>query len=207
MVVIDGSVPNTLVIANCEVVKQRVAAAEHIGQVLDNLALVPLLYMQFHIGFCIIAAVAPPIIFKGKSLTELLQNSKIVATHTDSLDVLTGHQDNTKFALGMSPTEPFVLTGHQDNAEFALAMCPTEPFVLSGDVPASSSNLFEPMHRKPKSGAISLQLNLDDIFSGRKQSRRDSNPDSISSFVALSSKTVRATGSDPGSFHKVEGLN
>ncbi|KAL2459042.1 Secretory carrier-associated membrane protein [Forsythia ovata] len=129
-------VPNTLVIANCEVIKQRVAAAEHIGQfneearspfvkkwktiihpreviiwflaiiyfisgvpgayvlwyrplyramrtdsalkftwfflsyvVLDNLALVPLLYMRFHIGFCIIAAVAPPIIFKEKSLT------------------------------------------------------------------------------------------------------------------------------------------
>lgn len=29
----DGSVPNTLVIANCEVVKPRVAAAEHIAQV------------------------------------------------------------------------------------------------------------------------------------------------------------------------------
>ncbi|PNX94349.1 WD-40 repeat-containing protein MSI4-like [Trifolium pratense] len=28
----DGSVPNTLVIANCEVVKTRVAAAEHISQ-------------------------------------------------------------------------------------------------------------------------------------------------------------------------------
>ena len=30
----DGSVPNTLVIANCEVVKPRVAAAEHISQVM-----------------------------------------------------------------------------------------------------------------------------------------------------------------------------
>ncbi|KAI7728171.1 hypothetical protein M8C21_013187 [Ambrosia artemisiifolia] len=29
----DGSVPNTLVIANCEIVKPRVAAAEHIAQV------------------------------------------------------------------------------------------------------------------------------------------------------------------------------
>ena len=29
----DGTVPNTLVIANCEVVKPRVAAAEHISQV------------------------------------------------------------------------------------------------------------------------------------------------------------------------------
>lgn len=32
----DGSVPNTLVIANCEVVKPRVAAAEHISQVTAN---------------------------------------------------------------------------------------------------------------------------------------------------------------------------
>lgn len=31
----DGSVPNTLVIANCEVVKPRVAAAEHISQVMS----------------------------------------------------------------------------------------------------------------------------------------------------------------------------
>ena len=31
----DGSVPNTLVIANCEVVKPRVAAAEHIAQVMS----------------------------------------------------------------------------------------------------------------------------------------------------------------------------
>ena len=30
----DGSVPNTLVIANCDVVKSRVAAAEHISQVI-----------------------------------------------------------------------------------------------------------------------------------------------------------------------------
>jgi histone-binding protein RBBP4 len=29
----DGTVPNTLVIANVEVVKPRVAAAEHISQV------------------------------------------------------------------------------------------------------------------------------------------------------------------------------
>lgn len=35
----DGSVPNTLVIANCEVVKPRVAAAEHISQVFCGLYL------------------------------------------------------------------------------------------------------------------------------------------------------------------------
>ena len=32
----DGSVPNTLVIANCEVVKPRVATAEYISKVIDQ---------------------------------------------------------------------------------------------------------------------------------------------------------------------------
>ncbi|RXH88760.1 hypothetical protein DVH24_000359 [Malus domestica] len=101
----DGSVPNTLVIANCEVVKPRVAAAEHISQV--------------------------------NRIRELPQNSKIVATHTDSPDVLIWDieaQPNRHAVLGASDSRPdLLLTGHQDNAEFALAMCPSEPFVLSGE--------------------------------------------------------------------------
>ncbi|KAL8098883.1 hypothetical protein AgCh_031558 [Apium graveolens] len=52
----DGTVPNTLVIANCEIVKPRVAAAEHISEV--------------------------------NRIRELSQNSNILATHTDSPDVL-----------------------------------------------------------------------------------------------------------------------
>ncbi|CAA3017454.1 WD-40 repeat-containing MSI4-like [Olea europaea subsp. europaea] len=121
----DGSVPNTLVIANCEVVKPRVAAAEHIAQFNEE--------------------ARSPFVKKWKTIIhpgevnrirELPQNSKIVATHTDSPDVLiwdVESQPNRHPVLGASPSRPdLVLTGHQDNAEFALAMCPTEPFVLSG---------------------------------------------------------------------------
>ncbi|CAA2992133.1 WD-40 repeat-containing MSI4-like [Olea europaea subsp. europaea] len=121
----DGSVPNTLVIANCEVVKPRVAAAEHIAQFNEE--------------------ARSPFVKKWKTIIhpgevnrirELPQNSKIVATHTDSPDVLiwdVESQPNRHPVLGASASRPdLVLTGHQENAEFALAMCPTEPFVLSG---------------------------------------------------------------------------
>ncbi|KAK9043882.1 hypothetical protein V6N11_072206 [Hibiscus sabdariffa] len=69
-------------------------------------------------------------------IRELPQNSKIVATHTDSPDVLIWNveaQPNCHVVLGATNSRPdLILTGHQDNAEFALAMCPTEPYVLSG---------------------------------------------------------------------------
>lgn len=121
----DGSVPNTLVIANCEVVKPRVAAAEHISQFNEE-ARSPFV-KKFK-----------TIIHPGEvnRIRELPQNSKIVATHTDSPDVLIWDveaQPNRHAVLGAADSRPdLILTGHQDNAEFALAMCPTEPFVLSG---------------------------------------------------------------------------
>ncbi|XP_077216711.1 WD-40 repeat-containing protein MSI4-like [Tasmannia lanceolata] len=121
----DGSVPNTLVIANCEVVKPRVAAAEHISQFNEE-ARSPFV-RKFK-----------TIIHPGEvnRIRELPQNSKIVATHTDSPDVLIWDveaQPNRHAVLGAADSRPdLILTGHQDNAEFALAMCPTEPFVLSG---------------------------------------------------------------------------
>ncbi|KAL0694122.1 hypothetical protein Bca4012_061302 [Brassica carinata] len=121
----DGSVPNTLVIANCEVVKPRVAAAEHISQFNEE-ARSPFV-KKFK-----------TIIHPGEvnRIRELPQNSKIVATHTDSPDVLiwdVDTQPNRHAVLGAASSRPdLILTGHQDNAEFALAMCPTEPFVLSG---------------------------------------------------------------------------
>ncbi|KAK8602322.1 hypothetical protein V6N13_058036 [Hibiscus sabdariffa] len=121
----DGSVPNTLVIANCEVVKPRVAAAEHISQFNEE--------------------ARSPFVKKYKTLIhpgevnrirELPQNSNIVATHTDSPDVLIWDveaQPNRHAVLGATHSRPdLILTGHQDNAEFALAMCPTEPYVISG---------------------------------------------------------------------------
>ncbi|KAF1892384.1 hypothetical protein Lal_00010849 [Lupinus albus] len=121
----DGSVPNTLVIANCEVVKPRVAAAEHICQFNEE-ARSPFV-KKFK-----------TIIHPGEvnRIRELPQNSKIVATHTDSPDVLiwdVESQPNRHAVLGAANSRPdLILTGHQDNAEFALAMCPTEPYVLSG---------------------------------------------------------------------------
>ncbi|XP_042490275.1 WD-40 repeat-containing protein MSI4-like [Macadamia integrifolia] len=121
----DGSVPNTLVLANCEVVKPRVAAAEHISQFNEE-ARSPFV-KKFK-----------TIIHPGEvnRIRELPQNSKIVATHTDSPDVLIWDveaQPNRHAVLGAADSRPdLILTGHQDNAEFALAMCPTEPFVLSG---------------------------------------------------------------------------
>ncbi|XP_061362773.1 WD-40 repeat-containing protein MSI4-like isoform X1 [Gastrolobium bilobum] len=121
----DGSVPNTLVIANCEVVKPRVAAAEHISQFNEE-ARSPFVKKY------------KTIIHPGEvnRIRELPQNSKIVATHTDSPDVLVWdveNQPNRHAVLGATNSRPdLILTGHKDNAEFALAMCPTEPYVLSG---------------------------------------------------------------------------
>ncbi|KAF3655189.1 WD-40 repeat-containing protein MSI5 [Capsicum annuum] len=70
-------------------------------------------------------------------IRELPQDSKIVATHTDSPDVLIWNvesQPNRNATLGVNnySRPDLVLTGHQDNAEFALAMGHSEPFVLSG---------------------------------------------------------------------------
>ncbi|XP_068328242.1 WD-40 repeat-containing protein MSI4-like [Pyrus communis] len=121
----DGSVPNTLVIANCEVVKPRVAAAEHISQFNEE-ARSPFVKKY------------KTIIHPGEvnRIRELPQNTKIVATHTDSPDVLIWDveaQPNRHAVLGATTSRPdLILTGHQDNAEFALALCPTEPYVLSG---------------------------------------------------------------------------
>ncbi|KAM7256987.1 hypothetical protein ACFE04_012728 [Oxalis oulophora] len=108
----DGSVPNTLVIANCEIVKPRVAAAEHISQFNEE-ARSPFVKKY------------KTIIHPGEvnRIRELPQNSKIVATHTDSPDV--------RVLLLYSGQKDLCLKGHVDNAEFALAMCPTEPFVLA----------------------------------------------------------------------------
>ncbi|GMH04081.1 hypothetical protein Nepgr_005920 [Nepenthes gracilis] len=121
----DGSVPNTLVIANCEIVKPRVAAAEHISQFNEE-ARSPFVKKY------------KTIIHPGEvnRIRELPQNNQIVATHTDSPDVLIWDvetQPNRHAVLGAAASRPdLILTGHQENAEFALAMCPAEPYVLSG---------------------------------------------------------------------------
>ncbi|KAJ4806967.1 Transducin family protein / WD-40 repeat family protein [Rhynchospora pubera] len=122
----DGSMPNTLIIVNCEVVKPRVAAAEHISEFNEE--------------------ARSPFVKKYKTLIhpgevnrirELPQNNNIVATHTDSPDVLIWDleaQPNRHPVIGASESIPdVILTGHTENAtEFALAMSPAEPFVISG---------------------------------------------------------------------------
>ncbi|KAL2529040.1 Uncharacterized protein Fot_21641 [Forsythia ovata] len=63
---------------------------------------------------------------------------------------------------------------------------------------------------KPKNGAISLLLNFDDIFSSQKQSRGCSNPDSISSFVALLSSFVsnsKLSNGHGGCQFKIRGIH
>ncbi|KAA8523246.1 hypothetical protein F0562_009669 [Nyssa sinensis] len=121
----DGTVPNTLVIASCEVVKPRVAAAEHISQFNEE-ARSP--YIKRY----------KTILHPGEvnRIRELPQNKNIVATHTDCPEVFIWDvetQPNRHAVLGAAVSRPdLVLTGHQDNAEYALAMCPTESLVLSG---------------------------------------------------------------------------
>ncbi|MCO5546775.1 hypothetical protein L7F22_000211 [Adiantum nelumboides] len=102
----DGTVPNTLVIANCEVVKPRVAAAEHISQFNEE-------------------ARSPFV----NRIRELPQKRQIVATHTDGPEVFVWNVDTNQTAKLLLVR---TLTGHTDNAEFALALSPAAPHVLSG---------------------------------------------------------------------------
>ncbi|XP_031114937.1 WD-40 repeat-containing protein MSI4-like [Ipomoea triloba] len=121
----DQSAPNTLIIANCDVVRPRIAAENHIAHFNEE-ARSP--YVKKY----------KTIIHPGEvnRIRELPQNKNIVATHTDSPEVLIWDieaQPNRQAVLGAAVSLPdLTLTGHQDNAEFALAMCPIEPFVLSG---------------------------------------------------------------------------
>ncbi|XP_022844464.1 WD-40 repeat-containing protein MSI4-like isoform X1 [Olea europaea var. sylvestris] len=121
----DGSVPNTLLIAKCDVVKRRVAAAEHIAKFDENARspFVKIWKTILHPG-------------EVNRIRELPENNKIVATHTDSPNVLIWNvetQYRREPVKGAKASRPdLVLIGHQDNADFALAMSQTEHFVLSG---------------------------------------------------------------------------
>uniref|UniRef100_A0A0E0FRZ9 Histone-binding protein RBBP4-like N-terminal domain-containing protein n=1 Tax=Oryza nivara TaxID=4536 RepID=A0A0E0FRZ9_ORYNI len=116
------------------IVKPRVAAAEHISQFNEE-ARSPFVKKY------------KTIIHPGEvnRIRELPQNSKIIATHTDSPDVLIWDveaQPNRQAQLAQMESRPdlvppdsrpdLILRGHKDIAEFALAMCPAEPYVLSG---------------------------------------------------------------------------
>ncbi|KAL8102573.1 WD-40 repeat-containing protein MSI4-like [Apium graveolens] len=121
----DGSVPNTLVIANCDVVKKRVAAGDHIAHFNEE-SRSPFVKKY------------KTIIHPGEvnRIREFPQYNSIVATHTDCPEVLIWDieaQPNRHAVFGAAESRPdLILTGHEDNAEYALAMSPTEPYVLSG---------------------------------------------------------------------------
>ncbi|VFQ81360.1 unnamed protein product [Cuscuta campestris] len=121
----DQSAPNTLIIANCEVVRARIARGSHLKNfnVEPHSPYVKKYKTIFHPG-------------EVNRIRELPQNKNIVATHTDGPEVLIWDveaQPNRQGALGVAVSVPdLTLTGHQDNAEFALGMCPLEPLVLSG---------------------------------------------------------------------------
>ncbi|XP_074578271.1 WD-40 repeat-containing protein MSI4-like [Curcuma longa] len=121
----DGTYPNTLVVANCEVVKPRVATAEHISM-FDEESQSP--YVKR------IKTIVHP--GEVNRIREFPQNSKIVATHTDSPEVFiwdVDAQPDCGDRLGDAECQPdLILKGHQSNAEYALAMCNSEPLVLSG---------------------------------------------------------------------------
>ncbi|KAL1554967.1 WD-40 repeat-containing protein msi4, variant 2 [Salvia divinorum] len=100
----DHTQPNTLIIANCEVVKPRVAAESHIANV-NRIRELP----------------------QNKNIIATHTDCPEVLIW----DVEA--QPNRHAILGAEDSRPdLVLSGHQDDAEFALAMCPAEPFVLSG---------------------------------------------------------------------------
>ncbi|KAJ1411173.1 WD40/YVTN repeat-like-containing domain superfamily [Sesbania bispinosa] len=136
----DGSVPNTLVIANCEVVKPRVAAAEHICQFNEEARspFVKKFKTILHPG-------------EVNRIRELPQDSKIVATHTDSPEVLTGHKDNAEFALAMCPTEPFVLSGGKDKCVVLWSIHDhiTTSAAEGGSIVKQGSNKAGGNHEKP----------------------------------------------------------
>jgi histone-binding protein RBBP4 len=94
----DGEFPNTLVVAQCEVLKPRTAAAEHISQFNEE-AKSP--FVKKH----------KTIIHPGEvnRIRELPQNSKIVATHTDRPEVLIWNvetQPNRSSTLGAVHSRP-----------------------------------------------------------------------------------------------------
>ncbi|TVU35359.1 hypothetical protein EJB05_17245 [Eragrostis curvula] len=194
----DGSMPNTLVIANCEVVKPRVAAAEHISQFNEE-ARSPFVKKYktiVHPGEVKTVTIFISVqleLYIVNRIRELPQNSKIIATHTDSPDVLIWDveaQPNRHAVLGATESRPdLILTGHQENAEFALAMCPAEPYVLSGG----------------KDKSVVLWSIQDHISALGDSSKNDSSPGASINKMSGSGKTANEKDSpkvDPrGVFH------
>eukprot|EP00850_Spirogloea_muscicola_P010384 SM000061S19211 [mRNA] locus=s61:147949:150289:- [translate_table: standard] len=123
----DGSAPNTLVVASADVVRPRVAAAEHIAHFREEhrSPFVKKHKVQVHPG-------------EVNRIRELPGAPHVVVTHTDAPEVLlwnTDAQPPRAPEPGAPPSAPdLVLTGHADDAPFALAAASAgaASFVLSG---------------------------------------------------------------------------
>eukprot|EP00898_Chlorokybus_atmophyticus_P005036 jgi/Chlat1/5533/Chrsp369S05397 len=121
----DGSVPNTLVVANVEVVKPRVAASDHIRSFdeRDRSQHVKKHKTIFHPG-------------EVNRIRECPHAASLVATHTDAPEVYIWNVDTQpECKLTSNPTASrpdLVLSGHEANAEFALSLSKVAPSVISG---------------------------------------------------------------------------
>jgi histone-binding protein RBBP4 len=117
----DGSTPNTLIVATCQVLAPRVAAADHICTFSEETRspFVTPYKTLIHPG-------------EVNKIRELPAHPSLVATHTDAPEVLLWNietQPNRKMDAGRAGVEvehsvpDLTLTGHTDNAPFALASC------------------------------------------------------------------------------------
>ncbi|GAB4853791.1 hypothetical protein Ancab_017985 [Ancistrocladus abbreviatus] len=136
----DGSVLNTLVITNCDIIKPRVAAAEHISQFNEE-ARSPFVKKYktiVHPGEVLVwdvesqpnrhavlgASPSHPDLVSQIFLGSSSRTCWISLCFADALFCMESNQSNCGHLQ--------ILTGHQENVEFALAMCAAEPYVLSG---------------------------------------------------------------------------
>ncbi|XP_028789783.1 WD-40 repeat-containing protein MSI4-like [Neltuma alba] len=120
----DGSYPNTLVIADCEIVKPKVASED---------------IRRFH------EDARSPNIKKNKSIIhpgevnrirEMPQNNNLLVVHTDKPELIIWDIDAQPARHAIPGAEysipDLILAGHDDIAQFALAVSASEPYVLSG---------------------------------------------------------------------------
>eukprot|EP00854_Cymbomonas_tetramitiformis_P028913 gene28913-35921_t len=121
----DGSAPNTLVVYNAEVVRPRVAAAEHISKFHEE---VRSAFLKKH------KTIPHP--GEVNKIRECPLHPHLVVTHTDAPELYLWNVNTQPGAKGDSkslvPSPDLVLVGHKENAEFALSLSPVAPRVCSG---------------------------------------------------------------------------
>ncbi|KAI9109577.1 hypothetical protein K1719_019631 [Acacia pycnantha] len=120
----EGIYPNTLVIADCEIVKPRVAS-EDINRFCEDSRSRNIKKYK-------------AIIHPGEvnRIREIPENKNLLVVHTDRPEVLIWdiEAQPARHAIpGAEPSLPnLILAGHTADAQFALATSPSQPYVLSG---------------------------------------------------------------------------